>query len=90
MAGRGGRIVTVGNTKGPIAETDIRHIFSKQLSILGSTMGSHSDFAELLKLLESGSIKPVIDCEIPLSNGVKGHQILEEGTMFGKVVIVPD
>ena len=52
--------------------------------------GSHSDFAELLKLLGSGSIKPVIDSEIPLSNGVKGHQILEEGTMFGKVVIVPD
>ncbi|HJN32057.1 MAG: zinc-binding dehydrogenase [Candidatus Poseidoniia archaeon] len=90
LAGIGGRIVTVGNTKGPIAETDIRYIFSKQLSILGSTMGSHSDFAELLKLLESGSIKPVIDCEIPLSDGAKGHQILEEGTMFGKVVIVPD
>ena len=53
-------------------------------------MGSHSDFAELLKLLESGSIKPVIDCEIPLSDGAKGHQILEEGTMFGKVVVLPD
>ena len=53
-------------------------------------MGSHSDFAELLKLLDSGAINPVIDCEILLSNGAKGHQILEEGTMFGKVVIVPD
>ena len=90
LAGIGGRIVTVGNTKGPIAETDIRHLFSKQLSILGSTMGSHADFAALLKLLSSGAIKPVIDCEIPLSDGAKGHQILEEGTMFGKVVIIPD
>ena len=90
LAGIGGRIVSVGNTKGPIAETDIRYIFSKQLSILGSTMGSHSDFAELLKLLNSGAINPVIDCEIPLSDGARGHQILEEGTMFGKVVIVPD
>ncbi|MFL2941414.1 MAG: zinc-binding dehydrogenase [Candidatus Poseidoniales archaeon] len=90
LSGIGGRIVTVGNTKGPIAETDIRHVFSKQLSILGSTMGSHADFAELLKLLNSGAINPVIDCEISLSNGAKGHQILEEGTMFGKVVIVPD
>ena len=80
----------MGNTKGPIAETDIRYVFSKQLSILGSTMGSHSDFAELLKLLESEAINPIVDCEIPLSNGAKGHQILEEGTMFGKVVIVPD
>jgi|TARA_B110000240_G_C13442536_1_gene428804 NADPH:quinone reductase-like Zn-dependent oxidoreductase len=90
LAGIGGRIVTVGNTKGPIAETDLRYVFSKQLSILGSTMGSHSDFSELLKLLDLGAIKPVIDCEIPLSDGARGHQILEEGTMFGKVVIVPD
>ena len=90
LAGMGGRIVTVGNTKGPIAETDIRYLFAKQLSILGSTMGSHSDFAELLKLMNSGAIKPVIDCEIPLSEGVKGHQILEEGTMFGKVVLIPN
>ena len=90
LAGMGGRIVTVGNTKGPIAETDIRYLFAKQLSILGSTMGSHSDFAELLKLMDSGAIKPVIDCEIRLSEGVKGHQILEEGTMFGKVVLIPN
>ena len=89
LAGMGGRIVTVGNTKGPIAETDIRYLFAKQLSILGSTMGSHAEFAEVLKLMSSGAIKPVIDCEIPLSDGVKGHEILEEGTMFGKVVLVP-
>ena len=89
LAGMGGRIVTVGNTKGPIAKTDIRYLFAKQLSILGSTMGSHAEFAELLKLMDSGAIKPVIDCEIPLSEGVRGHEILEEGTMFGKVVLVP-
>ena len=90
LAGMGGRIVTVGNTKGPIAETDIRYLFAKQLSILGSTMGSHAEFAELLKLMDSGAIKPVIDCEIPLSEGISGHEILEEGTMFGKVILIPD
>ena len=90
LAGIGGRIVTVGNTKGPIAETDIRYLFAKQLSILGSTMGSHAEFTELIKLIDSGSIKPVIDCELPLSEGVRGHEILEEGTMFGKVVLIPD
>ena len=57
---------------------------------LGSTMGSHAEFAELLKLMDSGAINPVIDCEIPLSEGVMGHEILEEGTMFGKVVLIPD
>ena len=90
LAGMGGRIVTVGNTKGPIAETDIRYLFAKQLSILGSTMGSHAEFVELLKLMDSGAINPVIDCEIPLSEGVMGHEILEEGTMFGKVVLIPE
>jgi len=90
LAGIGGRIVTVGNTKGPIAETDIRYLFAKQLSILGSTMGSHAEFTELIKLIGSGAIKPVIDCELPLSEGVRGHEILEEGTMFGKVVLIPD
>jgi len=90
LAGMGGRIVTVGNTKGPIADTDIRYLFAKQLSILGSTMGSHAEFVELLKLMDSGAINPVIDCEIPLSEGVMGHEILEEGTMFGKVVLIPD
>ena len=89
LAGIGGRIVTVGNTKGPIAETDIRYLFAKQLSILGSTMGSHAEFTELIKLIDSGAIKPVIDCELPLSEGVRGHEILEEGTMFGKVVLIP-
>tara|TARA_B100000886_G_scaffold202362_1_gene139757 strand:- start:3062 stop:4087 length:1026 start_codon:yes stop_codon:yes gene_type:complete len=89
LAGVGGRIVTVGNTKGPIAETDIRYLFAKQLSILGSTMGSHLDFKELLSLMNSGAIKPVIDCEIPLSDGANGHKIIEDGTMFGKVVLIP-
>ena len=53
-------------------------------------MGSHAEFVELLKLMDSGAINPVIDCEIPLSEGVMGHEILEEGTMFGKVVLIPD
>ena len=59
LAGMGGRIVTVGNTKGP-QQNDIRYLFAKQLSVLGSTMGSHADFAELLKLL-NWFIKPVVD-----------------------------
>ncbi len=89
LAGIGGRIVTVGNTSGPLAETDIRFIFSRQLSILGSTMGSHSDFAAVLELLVQGALKPLIHCELPLSEGRRGHEILERGEMFGKVVLRP-
>nr|AIF00421.1 NADPH:quinone reductase (qor) [uncultured marine group II/III euryarchaeote KM3_133_A04] len=90
LAGIGGRIVTVGNTSGPLVETDIRFIFSRQLSILGSTMGSHTDFAAVLELLAQGALKPLIHCELPLSEGVRGHEILERGEMFGKVVLLPD
>ena len=53
---RGGRIVTVGNTSGAIVEFDNRLVFSKQISILGSTMGSMSDFKELLDFIELKSI----------------------------------
>ncbi len=90
LAGIGGRIVTVGNTSGPLAETDIRFIFSRQLSILGSTMGSHTDFAAVLELLAQGALEPLIHCELPLSEGARGHEILERGEMFGKVVLLPD
>ena len=90
LAGIGGRIVTVGNTSGPLAETDIRFIFTRQLSILGSTMGSHADFAAVLELLEQGALKPLIHRELPLSEGRRGHEIIERGEMFGKVVLRPD
>ncbi len=89
VAARGGRVVTVGNTTGPKAETDIRLIFGKQLSVLGSTMGSHADFDAVLALLADGALKPVIHCELPLSEGRRGHEILERGEMFGKVVLRP-
>jgi NADPH:quinone reductase-like Zn-dependent oxidoreductase len=62
---RGGRIVIVGNTSGPAAEIDIRYIFSKQIKIIGSTMGSHQDFHDLLDMLWSGKIKPVIHQVMP-------------------------
>ena len=89
VAARGGRVVTVGNTTGPKVETDIRLIFGKQLSVLGSTMGSHADFDVVLELLANGALQPVIHCELPLAEGRRGHEILERGEMFGKVVLRP-
>jgi len=86
---RGGRIVIVGNTSGPQAEIDIRFIFGKQLSIIGSTMGSHQDFHDLLDLLWSGKIKPVIHQVMPLSEGSDAYRMMEEGKHFGKIVLTP-
>lgn len=89
LASQGGRIVTVGNTTGPIAETDIRYIFVKQLSILGSTMGSHEDFDKVLELLTKKAIRPVIDSVFPLSEGKNAYERMNTGEHFGKIVIKP-
>ena len=83
----GGAIVTVGNTSGPKLTIDNRYIFSKQIKILGSTMGSKQDFEELLPLLWSGKLKPVIDSVIPLSEGKAAYERLASGEQFGKIIL---
>ncbi len=86
---RGGRIVIVGNTSGPQVEIDTRFIFGKQISIIGSTMGSRQDFRDVLKLLWGKQITPVVDRVLPLSDGKEAFRILEQGEQFGKIVLVP-
>ena len=86
---RGGRIVIVGNTSGPQAEIDIRYIFGKQISMIGSTMGGHQDFHDINRLLWSGKLHPIIDRVMPLSDGKKAYEIMEKGEQFGKIVLEP-
>ena len=86
---RGGRIVIVGNTSGPQAAIDIRYIFGKQISLIGSTMGSHQDFHDVMGLLWSGKLKPVIHCVMPLSEGRQAYEMMEAGQQFGKIVLTP-
>jgi NADPH:quinone reductase-like Zn-dependent oxidoreductase len=86
---RGGRIVIIGNTSGPQAEIDIRYIFGKQISLIGSTMGSHQDFRDVTSLLWTGKLRPVIDRVMPLSQGVEAYRIMERGEQFGKIVLIP-
>ena len=88
-AARGGRIVIVGNTSGPKAEIDIRFIFGKQISLIGSTMGSHQDFRDVLEMIWSSRLEAVIDREMPLSQGKDAYGIMERGEMFGKIVLIP-
>jgi NADPH:quinone reductase-like Zn-dependent oxidoreductase len=86
---RGGRIVIVGNTSGPLTEIDIRYIFGKQISLIGSTMGSHQDFKDVVAMLWAGKLKPVIDRVMPLSEGRKAYEIMQEGGQLGKIVLTP-
>jgi NADPH:quinone reductase-like Zn-dependent oxidoreductase len=86
---RGGRIVIVGNTSGPKVKIDVRFIFGKQISLIGSTMGSHQDFRDVMELVWSGKLKPVIDRVMPLAEGKEAYGALERGEQFGKIVLRP-
>lgn len=86
-AARGGRVAIVGNTSGPQAEIDVRLIFGKQISLVGSTMGSHQDFLDVMALVWTGKLKPVIDRILPLSEGRAAHEALAAGEQFGKIVL---
>lgn len=86
---RGGRLVNVGGTAGPVVETDLRHVFRKQITILGSSMGSHQDFRDVMGLIWQRKLTPIVDKIFPLSEGRAAHEYLESGQQFGKVVLVP-
>lgn len=82
----GGRIGIYGGTLGKIKGINPQILFWRQISILGSTMGSEKDFSDMLGFVEQHKIHPVIDKIIPLSEFDKGFQRLEESEQFGKVV----
>ena len=88
-ARKGGRILTVGNTSGPKFELDNRYLFGKHLTIIGSSMGTHSDFMTVMALVFDGKLTPVIDSTFPLSEAQAAHRKMESGDLFGKIVLLP-
>lgn len=86
---RGGRIVTVGNTSGHEIKFDNRLLFTKQVSLIGSTMGSRQDFSDAMQFLWSHSYRVPIDRVEPLSRGIEMLKRLEDGHQFGKIVLKP-
>ncbi|PYR67912.1 MAG: alcohol dehydrogenase [Acidobacteria bacterium] len=82
----GGRLVSYGSTLGAAQHVEVRRIFWKQLNVLGSTMGSPSDFTAMLKLYEAG-LKPVVDKVFPLEQAGDAHIRMEAGDQFGKIVL---
>jgi NADPH:quinone reductase-like Zn-dependent oxidoreductase len=84
---RGGRLVTCGATSGGQPPAGLHRIFWKQISVLGSTMGSHAEFRAVLELLRSGRVRPIVDRVFPLAEVAQAHAWLEEGRQFGKVVL---
>lgn len=87
--GVGGRLVTFGATTGAAGATEIRLVFWKQISVLGSTMGSPRDYRKAMGLVFSGEVEPVIHSVLPLAEARRAHELLEAGEVFGKVVLKP-
>ena len=85
----GGSLVTCGATTGPEASFDIRFLFARQLSFLGSFMGAMGDFHEVMKHIFSGKLKAVVDKSFPLREARAAHERLEKSEQFGKIVLNP-
>ena len=84
-----GTLVTCGATTGPNVAIDLRHLFARQLSLLGSYMGTMGELHEVLKHVFAGRLKPVLDRAFPLSEIREAHEYLEKSQMFGKIVVNP-
>jgi NADPH:quinone reductase-like Zn-dependent oxidoreductase len=83
----GGRLVTCGATTGHDAKIDLRFLFTRQLSIMGSYMGTKDEFRAVLKLVSQGRLTPIVDKVWPLHDCIAAHNYLENAKQFGKVVL---
>lgn len=83
----GARLVNCGVTSGPKAEVDIRHVFVRQFSLLGSYMGGRGELLKVLSFFEDGRLKPVVDSVFPLREAAKAQERMEKSQHFGKIVL---
>jgi NADPH:quinone reductase-like Zn-dependent oxidoreductase len=84
---RGGRLVVCGATTGPTVSLDLRRLFWYQWSILGSTLGGHAEYTEIVRLAHAGKLWPAVDRVVPLADSVSAFRRLEQGEQTGKLVI---
>lgn len=86
---RGGCIVTCGATSGYDPAEDLRHIFYRQLTIYGSTMGSNKEFMDVIRLVFEGKLVPHLGKVMPLSEARAAHELIEKREVIGKIVLKP-
>ncbi|WKZ38024.1 MAG: zinc-binding dehydrogenase [Anaerolineales bacterium] len=84
---KGGRLLTVGNSGAPRFEIDNRYIFAKHLAIIGSTMSTLAEFAEVMDLIAAGTLSPVVDQTFPLQEAAAAQERLWRGENFGKITL---
>lgn len=84
---KGGRLVTCGATTGHDARIDLRVLFTRQLSLLGSYMGRKAELLRAAQFFFAGELKPIVDATFPLSDAADAHRRLENRQQFGKIVL---
>jgi NADPH:quinone reductase-like Zn-dependent oxidoreductase len=84
-----GRLVTCGATSGYDARTDLRQVFYRHLTLLGSFMGSKAELLEAMRFVAQGKIRAVVDRVLPLSEARQAHELMENRGQFGKIVLEP-
>ena len=87
LASPGGRVVLFGRTRGDIPAIPPRLIYWKQLTILGTTMGSREEFLSMVDFMEKKNIKPVVDKTFPLEELENAMSYMESGSQFGKILL---
>lgn len=87
--GRQARLVTCGATSGPQVNVDLRHLFAKHQTMVGTYMGPKVDLWTMLPYIESGQLRGVVDRALPLAEAAQAHQVMENRQHVGKVVLVP-
>ena len=89
LLAKNGRLVTCGATSGPTVSLDLRYMFSRQLSILGSIMGTRAEFQLVTQLIGAGTFKPVVDTVFPLREARAAQERMMNRDVFGKLVLRP-
>jgi NADPH:quinone reductase-like Zn-dependent oxidoreductase len=84
---RGGRLVTCGATMGPKVTLDLRRLFWHHWTIMGSTMGNAAEYAEIVRRLGQGELRPIVDRVYPLAEARAAYERLAKGEQLGKVVV---
>lgn len=84
-----GRLVTCGATTGPNGATELRYVFSKQLDLMGSYMGSKAELLDAARFFFAGRLRPVVHATLPLHEARRAHEVMEASQHFGKLVLQP-
>lgn len=86
---KNGTLVTCGATTGPTTELDLRHVFWKDLSILGARTGTRAEMETVARLVGERKLKPIVDSVYPLSKAREAQEKMQSRDLFGKVILTP-